>query len=179
MSRQLTYNKGNPLQGKDVKVVQDALCALEYLTVSDLTQYYDYKTEQAVIKFQKDNKIPSDGAVDSFTLKALTNAASLNTTKTVDAPKTVTDSTAATTTNPQLTDNTSVDNSVYTPFFNSKNVDPITRNGYDIDVIFGANRTVVETIKNVNIRSETKDVDMSGEAIYRTFEFVAQDVKKQ
>ena len=56
--------------GEKVKDIQEVLKDMGYYS-GEINGIFGVETQEAVMKFQRANKIPSDGIVDSHTLKAL------------------------------------------------------------------------------------------------------------
>lgn len=64
----------------------------------------------------------------------------------------------------------------HTPHFNEYNSEQLRKTGFDIKISFGANSSMNKTIKKVYMRSSSIEVDASGNPIYQTFDFIAQDL---
>lgn len=58
-------------RGNDVKVIQQQLVSLGYMQSKHVTGYFGEITQSAVIKYQKDNNLKTDGIVGKATLSSL------------------------------------------------------------------------------------------------------------
>jgi peptidoglycan hydrolase-like protein with peptidoglycan-binding domain len=59
------------IRGQDVKELQEALKRLGYLKIDRTTTYYGYMTRDAVMAFQRANKLAVDGVVGPNTIKVI------------------------------------------------------------------------------------------------------------
>ena len=70
LTRNLKYVKGNIMTGNDIKLLQEQLNKLGY-NCGEVDGEFGTKTRDAVIKFQKDNKLTDDGIVGQKTWSKL------------------------------------------------------------------------------------------------------------
>ncbi len=72
----LTFDRELSLEmkGEDVKLVQEALKALEYLDIENCTDYFGIMTKEALVAFQEANGLKADGIVGLRTVEAINKA---------------------------------------------------------------------------------------------------------
>lgn len=66
--------------------------------------------------------------------------------------------------------------SKHTPYFNQFNSKQLRKTNLEMKINFGANNALSKTIKHIYLRSSSVEVDASGNPIYESYEFIAQDV---
>lgn len=71
--------------------------------------------------------------------------------------------------------NDSGGNPHYSSYFGEDNAKIFRKNRQDIKIVFG-NKSITKTIHDAFIRSQSVEVDTSGNPIYEVYEFIARDV---
>lgn len=66
----------------------------------------------------------------------------------------------------------------HTPFFKEGNTEALRGNDLEIRVDFGANHPLNTTLKRVFLRSSGVEVDASGNPLFKTYDFIAQDIEE-
>ena len=126
---------------------------------------YDDVAEEAVMRFQKANGLSVTGILDNETLTKLYEKSGEN-------PDTIASTSSATTSTGTASSETSPH---FDSWFDTDMEKNFRRNHKDIKITFG-NNSVVKTLKDVFMISQSVEVDTSGNTIYETYQFIARDV---
>jgi peptidoglycan hydrolase-like protein with peptidoglycan-binding domain len=173
-SNTVAYSKKRPVTGTAITNLGKLLHKAGYLSSSDVTYKYNLDYEEAVKAFQKKQKLTVTGKVDKKTYTKLDEACKKKDKNKKDAENTSSKKTKKPAIEPKLYDGTPK----HTPFFQSGNSSPLRKDNIEIKINFGVNDSKNNTIKHVFLRSLGVTVDASGTPIYKTYEFIGQDVQE-
>lgn len=134
----------------------------------DSTKMYNQDVSSAIARFQNEvmNVSPS-GVLNDSTLGTLITYANANANNIIIGGNQ----------NVQSSSNSGSSNPHFNTYFNEENYKLFRKNRQNIRIVFG-NSTITKTIVDCFIRSQSVEVDTSGNPIFEVYEFIARDIKE-
>lgn len=150
------FDMNNPVINSQIAMIKLRLCRLGYIENAN-DGIYDIETYNAIKNFQRDNGLSITGNIDDITMSKIFEVQNIL----------YAESSRST----RIEIKKSIEENKH---FDKSNEDIFKKSNFEINIKYGQGKVI--TLKDVILYNKDQTIDSNGEAIYDTYQFVANDL---